>query len=192
MRLFDHEYTIPHPWPTVTAASWQKYPNPEWTPHITHVDYVSRHVDADGRLHTERLLTCQQSVPSFLTRLLGLQHPPASIVYERSVVDPRHKLMTLHTQNLTFSHLMRVQEYCSYRQDSTDPLVTHFGQECRIVAVDGWAGWLAARVEEFCVDRFQVNAQRGRQALQEAIDKIEQVVTSWKTTDSAAATGDDK
>lgn len=182
MRLFDHQYSIPHPWTTVTRASWQKYPNPEWTPHITHVDYISRMVDSQGRLVTERLLTCQQNIPSFITRLFGMQDAPASIMYERSVVDPLEQSMTLHTQNLSFCQFMRVEERCIYKQDPHDQGVTQFGQECRIRSVHGWADWLAEQVEEFCVSRFQVNAQKGRQALQEAIDKIENMMT-WSLCD---------
>lgn len=176
MRLFSHEYTFPHPWPTVTAASWQKYPNPEWTPHVTNVDYLSRDIDSHGRLVTERLLTCQQAIPTFFTRLFGVHDCPASIVYERSVVDPSTKEMVLETRNLSFSHLMVVEETCRY---SPDPFNAHnstsFSQECRIKSVHGWS-WIAGHIEDFCLSRFQLNAQRGRRALEDAIKKGQDAV----------------
>lgn len=176
MRLFHHEHSFPHPWTTVSAASWQKYPNPEWTPHVTNVDYLSRELDPKGRLVTERLLTCQQPVPKFLTRFIGIEECPASIVYERSIVDPQTQEMVLETRNLSYSHLMVVEERCHYAPDPSNPMTaTRLSQEARIKSVHGWS-WLAGHVEDFCISRFQLNAQRGRRALEEAIEHIEQAV----------------
>jgi hypothetical protein len=86
--------------------------------------------------------------------------------------------MTLHTRNLTFSNLVRVEEQCTYRQDPHNPHITTFAQTGVIESVKGWS-WLTGQVEDFCVGRFRANAQRGRMALEEAIEKIEGVVDRW-------------
>lgn len=96
----------------VTAANWKKYPN-EMTPHVINVDYLDRWVDPKtGFLYTERLLTCSQNAPAFISKLLGGEN--VSHVYEKSQVDPSGKKITLISKNLTFSNLMTVEETCTY------------------------------------------------------------------------------
>mgnify|MGYP002789549310 CR=1 FL=1 len=171
MRLFSNEHVFPRPWSTITAASWCKYPNKEWAPHITHVDYLSRDL-VDGQLVTERILTYQQSIPPTLLRLVGLQEAPSTLVYERSVVDAANEDMRLDTCNLTFGNLMVIEETCRYQPDPADRNTTLFTQTCRIKSFHGWS-WLTRYIEDFCVGRFEANAQRGKRALEEAVEALE-------------------
>lgn len=175
-KLIIHSY----PWEAVTSANWIKYPN-ELTSHVIHVDYLSRTVDpSSGILTTERLLTCQQNIPSLISRLSGGCN--TSMIYERSTVDPHKRILQLRSRNLTFSHLMAVEEICTYRPlheeavaDCDRPPRTLFQQEARISSVAGgaaWASFLKNAVEEFCVTRFQANALKGRAALELALERL--------------------
>lgn len=134
-----------------------------------HVDYLSRHVDpATGILHTERLLTCRQNVPAFISRILGGED--SSLFYEKSEVDPQGRTLTLRSRNLTFCNLLVVEETCRYSGAVPDG-PTLFRQEASIRSVTGWSH-LRTAIEEFCVNRFCANAQRGKLALEHAIERI--------------------
>ncbi len=170
MKAFSTEHIFTHPWDRVTMANWTKYPS-DLTPHVLSVDYLSRSVDpATGTLLTERLLTCKQAVPAFLSRLLGVEHD-CSYVYEQSRVDPRGGTITLRSHNLTFSNVIAIEETCKYARDPADWRRTVFSQEARIVSFTGWSH-LRDAVEDFCVTRFGVNAQKGRSALEDALERL--------------------
>lgn len=158
-----------HPWEQVSVANWIKYPNDD-TPHVLHVDYLSRRVDAQtGRLHTERLLSCRQNVPSFVSRILG--GDDSSFFYEKSEVDPQGRTLTLRSRNLTFCNMIMVEETCRYQTDAHDPARTVFTQEASVTSFTGWSH-IRDAIEEFCVGRFCVNAKKGRQALENAIERL--------------------
>jgi PRELI-like family len=184
MRLFSTEHTFSHEWESVTAANWKKYPN-EITPHVIHVDYLSRHLDATKcQLHTERLLTCRQSVPALFLRLFGMD--TVAYVYEKSVVDLNAKRLDLHTVNLTGSQLMRVEERCVYAPHPVMHRQTLFQQNVQMTTGAIWSTNLKEKLEDFCISRFQLNANRGRQALEhvlqclnENIDTINQNIDAF-------------
>lgn len=48
---------------------------------------------------------------------------------------------------------------------------TRFSQEARIKSVTGWSH-IRSIIEDFCANRFCANAQRGRLALEHAIEKL--------------------
>jgi len=182
MKLFSHEHrfqynssvrlpSFRYPWDGVSIANWIKYPN-ENTPHVVHVDYLSRRIDpATGILHTERLLTCRQNVPSFLRRLF-CSGDDTSLFLEASEVDPKGRTLILRSQNITFGHLLTVEELCRYAPDPADPKNhTLFTQEARIKSFTGWRH-VRDTIEEFCARRFFSNAQKGRIALEHAIDRL--------------------
>lgn len=173
------------PWNTVTTGSWLKYPSPI-TPHVTHVDYLSRHVDpVTGHLHTVRLLTCRQNAPEFIVRLIGGQN--VSMVLERSVVDRDNRTLTLQSRNLTYAHMMTVDELCIYEAHPTliedngngggngegegNGEWTRFTQEARIRSWSSWS-YLRESLEEFGVSRFQANAHKGRMALEQVLHNL--------------------
>lgn len=158
-----------YPWEKVSVANWIKYPN-EQTPHVVHVDYLSRRVDPEtGILHTERLLTCRQNVPAFISRLFGGED--SSLFYERSEVDPFGRTLVLRSRNLTFCNYLVVEETCRYAPNPEDETSTLFRQEASIKSVAGWSHVRAA-MEDFCANRFYANAHKGRIALEHAIEKI--------------------
>jgi len=159
-----------HPWELVSAANWLKYPN-EITNHVTHVDYLSRRVDPHtGILRTERLITCSQSIPKFLAMLVG--EPTEAYVYELSEADPTNRTLRLTARNLSLANLMTAEECSTYTPSPANPSETVFKQEVRITSV-GFS-FLANKIEDFCVDRFNSNALKGKAALESALQRIKE------------------
>lgn len=79
MRLFKTVHDFDYSWHTVSAAQWQKYPNPD-CPHVQHVDVLNSSVDPEtGVLRIERLISVNQKAPALILRvslhtLLVLNH----------------------------------------------------------------------------------------------------------------------
>ena len=83
---------------------------------VLSVDVLSRTIDPNtGILTTERLLTCKQSVPSFL-RSLGFPIPEVAYFHEVSTLDPRTKEYKAQSINLSMRSVMEVKETCVYRE----------------------------------------------------------------------------
>ena len=172
MKLFSTEHKFKHPWALVSAANWKKYPN-DMTPHVIHVDYLERHIDPEtGILHTKRLLTCRQSMPSWISKCIGA--PSEAYVYEESQVDPKSQTLTMKAKNLTMSHLMCLEESCTYTPNPADPLhSTLLHQQARISTSHNFS-YISSMVEDFSMERFRANANRGRDALDSVLDRVKQ------------------
>ena len=148
-------------------------------PHVTNVDYLSRRIDPKtGHLHTERLLSCKQNVPEFILKLVGGQN--SSIVYEKSEVDLEGRRLVLKSTNLTFSHLMTVEETCIYEaiaETDTNQNTelqkgwTKFTQSANIRSFSAW-NYLRDSLEDFSINRFQANAHKGRAALESVLNGL--------------------
>ena len=66
MKFLEMIHHFDRPWNVVTFAAWNKYPNDN-SPQVLNVDILNRSVNPEtGVLHTERLLTCRQNLPSIL------------------------------------------------------------------------------------------------------------------------------
>lgn len=172
LSLFFKNF-LSHPWETVSIANWIKYPN-QMAPHVTNVDYLSRRIDPlTGNLYTERLLSCKQNAPEFLIKMVGGQN--SSIVYERSVVDLKGRRLVLKSSNLTFAHLLTVEETCTYEAveygDAASEDHTRFTQTASIRSFSAW-NYLRDTLEDFSISRFQVNAQKGRAALENVLQGL--------------------
>jgi len=176
MKIFQQSTEFDYSWEEVSTSNWCKYgPWNEKTPHVISVDTLSRTVDpATGILRTERLITCQQSTPKWINTILGGQD--TSHVYETSYVDPKARTVTLCSMNLTWSDLLNVRETCVYQPSSSDPHAkTVFSQRAEITALCG--GWQKIKnsIEQFTVDRFQQNAQRGREGFEMVLSRAREV-----------------
>lgn len=185
MRVFSNTCTFDYSWEEVSAANWVKYcPWNDKSTHVIAVDTLSRHVDASTgivriplirsrtstdslQLRTERLITCKQSAPAWLAKLMGGND--VSHVFETSYVDPVTKKVTMCSTNMTFSNIINVQETVVYRPHST-PGVTTFNQEAQITAVCG--GWQKIKnaVEEASVDAFRKNAAKGKEGFETVLE----------------------
>jgi len=176
MKVFEAEATFDYSWEEVSTANWRKYsPWNDKSPHVIAVDTLSRSVDPDtGILRTERLITCQQSAPKWISCLLG--GADTSHVYETSYVDPVTKKVTMCSQNLTWSNVLNVQETVVYQPHKSAPQSrTQFVQGAKISALCG--GWQKVRnsIEDFSVERFRQNAKTGREGFEAVLEMSRKV-----------------
>ncbi|KAE9961759.1 hypothetical protein BLS_001407 [Venturia inaequalis] len=176
MKVFSSTSHFGYDWEHVSTANWQKYsPWNEKSTHVIAVDTLSRHVDAStGILRTERLITCQQSAPRWLTAILGSQEQ--SIVYEVSYVDPVSKKLTLCSQNMTWSDLLSVRETVTYTPSPHNTVSsTQFHQTAKITALCG--GWqnIKNKIEAFSIQRFGENAAKGREGFEMVLERAKEV-----------------
>lgn len=169
MKVFSNAVTFDYSWDEVSLANWQKYgPWNNKSEHVIAVDTLSRSVDpATGILRTERLITCKQSAPDWLKSLMG-GSMDESLVYEASYVDPSNKTLTMVSQNLTWSNLVRVQEECVYSPLTSSS--TQFSQSARITALCG--GWQRIKnsIEDTLCTRFKENAIKGREGFERVLE----------------------
>jgi hypothetical protein len=103
------------------------------------------------------------------------------MVYETSYVDPAAKTLTLCSMNLTWADLLNVRETCTYSPATTSSAVapaelrTTFTQRAEITALCG--GWQKIKnsIEQFTVERFQQNAQKGKEGFEMVLERARQV-----------------
>jgi len=174
MKVFSNAETFNYSWEEVSTANWRKYcPWNEKSTHVVAVDTLSRTVDpATGILRTERLITCQQSAPAFLKKMMGGAMEESQVL-ETSYVDPANKTVTMVSANLTLSNLISVQETVIYK-----PLNAHqtqFTQEAQITALCG--GWQRIKnsIEDTLVKRFRENAIKGKEGFEAVLEMSRRV-----------------
>ncbi|KAI8381351.1 PRELI-like family-domain-containing protein [Radiomyces spectabilis] len=178
MKLFKSVHEYNYPWNLVSAANWQKYPN-EHCPHVQHVDVLNRSVDPEtGILTTERLITVNQNMPKFILKLLGTD--TTHYVHEISIIDPNEKTLTMHSRNLTMSHLLAVNETIAYSEHPEDKQRTQFTQQAQITAGTTLHRW-ANMVEDVSLKRFQQNALVGKEGFNKVLERF--VVMSEAASD---------
>ncbi|KAJ5238670.1 Protein UPS2 [Penicillium chermesinum] len=176
MKVFSSICTFDYSWDEVSTANWRKYcPWNDKATHVVGVDTISRVIDSKtGILRTERLITCNQSVPQWVLSLFG--GSATSHVYEVSYVDPAAKKVTMCSTNLTWSNVLNVRETVVYQPSTISPSTsTQFEQEAKITALCG--GWqkIKNKVEEASVERFRENAKRGREGFETVLEMSRRV-----------------
>lgn len=169
MRIFSASHEFEYSWEETSTNNWRKYCS--WNDkaeHVIGVDTLERSLDpATGILRTERLITCKQTAPQWLRSILGAQD--TSLVYEVSYVDPKEKKVTMCSQNMTWNDLLSVQETVVYTPSKITPGATTFDQQARITALCG--GWQKIKnsIEEATVERFKLNAVKGREGFERVL-----------------------
>eukprot|EP00794_Sanderia_malayensis_P003636 gene3636-4152_t len=166
MKLWSSQHLFDHTWERVTQALWRKYPN-KLNPNVVVVDVIDRRVVEDGTLQTVRILGTTWSFPTFITAMLGI--PDLCYAVEYSVVDPVTKTMTLNTVNYTFGSLMEVEESIKYSENqevTSSTMMTHDA----LIKVTGIS--FKDYCEGLIANGFDVNAKKGRQAIEQVIAKI--------------------
>ena len=99
--------------------------------------------------------------------------------YETSYVDPKRRVVTMCSTNLTWSNMISVQETVIYQPDNSQSEPGHertkFEQEARIIALCG--GWqkVKSKIEEASVERFRENARRGREGFEAVLEMSRRV-----------------
>lgn len=119
-----------------------------------------------------------------MLQIIGTAH--TCYASEQSIVDPKDKVMTLRTNNITFGQIIIVDETLRYTPHPTDPNKTLLQQEAT-VSVDGVP--LNYYMEEMLTKSISVNANKGRQGLEWVINKINTEVNELATM-AAKSTGE--
>ena len=129
------------------------------------------------QLRTERLITCTQTAPQWVRSLLGGE---TSLVYEVSYVNPSSKTVTMCSQNLTWSELISVQETVTYKPAAVAGNTT-FEQTAKIIALCG--GWQKIKngIEEATVERFKLNAVKGRDGFERVLAKAREAFAEQRS-----------
>lgn len=167
VKVFETEHTFLHPFERVTSAFWRKYPN-DAASHVKAIDITDRRIDAQGRLITNRIMSCESALPAWVCAA-GL--PQACFVAETSIVDPVAKRMIVKSSNLSGSSLMVVEETCTYSQCPIAPLAaTHYKQEARITA---FLPFLAGRFESYSVASLQSKSKEGMAVVEKLCQRIQ-------------------
>lgn len=169
MKFFENTCTFDYAWKDVSVANWRKYC--AWNDRCSHViavDTLSRRVDpSTGILITERLITCRQSVPRWLLKLVG--GTEVSYVHETSSVDRNLQTVLMRSTNLTGSNILSVQETVVYRPDPQNQDKTLFEQHAQITAYGAFTR-LCNAVEDWSVERFGQNAKKGREGFESVLE----------------------
>ena len=173
MKIFASDYTFDYSWAEVSTANWRKYcPWNHKSTHVVAVDTLARRIDpSTGILRTERLITCQQTAPAWVLKLLG--GSTMSHVHEVSYVDPRREKVTMISTNLTWNNVLNVRETVTYRPEirvGQNTGRTVFQQEAKITALCG--GWqkIKNKIEDATAERFGENAQKGREGFESVLE----------------------
>lgn len=182
MKFFETSHVFDYPWYQVSTAHWRKYPNERAT-HVLSIDTLRREIDPEtGILRTERLITCRQSAPRWILKFVG---GGDSYVREVSEVDPRaeQEKLIMRSSNLTFSHVVSVEETVVYRPAPDDPKNrTLFEQEATFKANSCLAQFVNAKMEEWSVHRFSTNAKTGREGFEGVLANMRESVFRGDST----------
>lgn len=166
VKLFSAEHTFQHPFERVTSAFWRKYPN-DAAAHVKAIDITDRRLDSEGRLITNRIMSCQSALPSWL-RAAGL--PQTCMVAETSIVDPKSRTMVVKSANMSGSSMMVVEETCTYTQSATAPATaTHYKQEARITA---FLPFISSKFENYSVANLQSKSAEGMAVVEKLCQRI--------------------
>jgi len=166
MKVWSQEHVFDHPWHAVVEAAWRKYPNP-LKPEVVGLDVVDRKVDANGILKTNRVITTEWHIPTWVSKLIGLRNPSHS--YERSEVDLKQRHMTLQTRNLNCTNFVSVDEKLVYRPDPENAEKTLLEQSA-VVSIRGIP--LIDYMENLLASTMSNNANKGRQAMEWVIENL--------------------
>lgn len=166
MKIWTSEHVFSHNWETVVQSQFRKYPNPHNT-NVMGTDVLERHVDADGKLHSTRIITSDWKLAPWVQKLIGCNKE--AYAHEVSVVDPKERLMTMKSVNLTFCSFVSMKEHMSYLPHPDSPDKTLLRQET-LVTVRGVP--LTSYMESLIVNTVDANAAKGKQAIEWVVNTV--------------------
>jgi hypothetical protein len=111
----SHTITYSHPFAAVTSSLWHKYDHHKY---VQNIEILDRHVDAEGRLHSTRLLSMGGSLPAVFRPFV-----PVKLVHmlETVVVDPQRQTMTVETSNINCQTVLRAYSCSRYTPAADAP-----------------------------------------------------------------------
>merc|ERR1712183_715084 len=167
MRIWTSEHVFNHNWETVTVGQWRKYPNPH-NQAVVGTDVVDRKV-VDGVLHSHRIISSDWGLAEWVQRLIGANK--VCYASEVSRVDPKNRLMEMHSKNLSFCNFVNMEEKMTYSPDPLDTNKTVLRQET-VVTVQGVP--LTSYMEGIIVNTVSNNSSKGKAAIEWVVEKLGQ------------------
>nr|CAB3266369.1 protein slowmo homolog 1-like [Phallusia mammillata] len=170
---FD-EHLFNHPWEKVVEAALRKYPNPE-TPNVLGTDVYERKLDADGKLHSKRIISSiwSNSYTEFMAKFVGIDFTKTVHAIECSVLDPKEKSFKLSSKNYNFLDYIVVDETLTYTPDEKDPNSTLLRQQWKVTCKNlSFTGFL----ENAMGTTMMSTASKGRQGIEFVINQVREEV----------------
>jgi len=167
MRIWTSEHIFNHNWETVTVGQWQKYPNPI-NQAVVGTDVVDRKV-VDGVLHSHRIISSDWGLAEWAQKLIGANK--VCYASEVSKVDPKNRLMEMHSKNMSFCNFVNMEEKMTYTPDPLDTNRTVLRQET-VVTVQGVP--LTSYMEGIIVNTVSNNSSKGKAAIEWVVEKLGQ------------------
>lgn len=156
---------IRHDWVTVTTAWWRKYPNAKLA-HVESSHTLERYIDRDGKLQITRLVTCFSPIPDWLEKISGIDGH--TCFKEHIEIDPISKTFVAESKNLTCRSLSSSVEVCKYIVSPQSPNMTLFTQNA---TMEFFLPIISGKVEDFSEGRFQGNAKKGLEVMEDLCNK---------------------
>merc|ERR1711962_321868 len=100
---------------------------------------------------------------------------------EMSKVDPKKRLMEMHSKNLSFCNFVNMEEKMTYTSDPTDSNKTILRQET-VVTVQGVP--LTSYMEGIIVNTVDKNSNKGRAAIEWIVEKLGQECSALSLSSS--------
>lgn len=170
MKLYQTDFTYDHPWSTVSLAYFLRYPNP-YARHVLASDVIDRFIDAEGCLHSTRILLKKGKLPAWGAKILNINE---TYVIEESVVDPRKMEMRTESRNLDHTRVLKVIESQTMTVSKSGTEKTQVQTEARMISrVPSFVG---TKIEYLGVAKFRENFEKSRLGMQvvlEALNKRE-------------------
>mmetsp|Transcript_56071 Transcript_56071/g.137536 ORF Transcript_56071/g.137536 Transcript_56071/m.137536 type:complete len:209 (+) Transcript_56071:221-847(+) len=152
------EVTYSHPFSAVTASLWSKYDDHK---NVKEVDVLSRHVDAEGRLHSTRLLTMRGNIPSFIKPFVPTRN---FYLLEEVVVDADAQSMQVHTENINMRGVLEASSESRYSPVHYAHDATLYKIAIKVQAFPNRAkagGWLSGKLESWAAGKLLGNVSKG-------------------------------
>merc|ERR1712142_965182 len=130
--IWTSEHILNHSWETVTEGQWQKYPNPH-NQAVVGTDVLDRRVE-NGVLYSNRIISSDWGLADWAQRLIRTNK--VCYAQETSMVNPKERVMEMHSHNLSFCNVVNMQEKMTYRPHPEDKSKTVMKQET-VVTVQG-------------------------------------------------------
>ena len=116
-----------------------------------------------------RIITSDWGLADWVQRLIGTNR--VCYASEKSMVDPKNRLMEMHSKNLTFNSYVNMEEKMTYTADPEDNTRTMLKQEM-IVTVQGVP--LTSYMEGIIVNTVSKNSSKGKAAIEWVVEKLGQ------------------
>lgn len=137
--------------------------------HVKAIDITDRRIDAQGRLITNRIMSCESNLPRWVSAA-GL--PSACFVAETSVVDPAAKCMVVKSSNMSGSSIVVIEETCTYSQCPRAPLsATLYKQEAKVTA---FLPFISSKFESYSLASIQSKSQESMAVVEKLCQRIQQ------------------